>query len=281
MSPGDPCKMSAAMSIRAAVLALLAGLPLIASGAETEDVVPSLPLDPVKECLSGNPTVRSSVQTVVVRARDRIGSERTLRANVYWKRFDDGFSRLLASFKEPEDINGAGFLLIEQEGANQMFLYMPELRKIRRVNSQMMKGKIFGTDFSYEDFARLQGVVGEEDLQRRPDSELDGRPVYVIEGRAPPEAGSAYEFARMFIDKERCVPVKTELYERGGTLRKVLTAREESISREGGLWIPRELLMRDVRDQTETTLMIESIEIGKSISDRVFSLGQLERVERR
>ena len=234
----------------------------------------------VSECAGRNVPVTSSIQGLEMRARDRIGSERTLRAKVWWKRFPDGYTRVLATFSEPSDIEGSGLLMIQIDGPTQMFLYAPEIRKTRRVTSQMLKGKIFGTDFSYEDFQRVQGAGTAEDMVRLPDSEVDGVEVYVMEGHTPPEAGSAYERSLSFIDKRTCVPIRTELYEKGGSLLKVLIAPPDRIEDTEGMWLPRELVMQDVRDHTQTTLVIESIEVNKKIPNKLFRFDRLERTSR-
>ena len=95
-----------------------------------------------------------------------------------------------------------------------------------------------------------------------------------------PEAGSAYERSLSFVDKRTCVPIRTELYEVGGRLRKLLTANPDRIEDTQGLWLPRELVMEDVRDQTQTTLVIESIEVNKEIPNKLFRVDRLERTSR-
>lgn len=235
------------------------------------------PVEPVTACMARNAPEVTSVQTIEMRAKDRIGAERSIRGKVYWKRFDDGFSRVLAHFSEPMDIDGTRLLLIGKAERNDMFLYMPAVRKVRRINSQSMKGNIFGTDFSYEDFERLQGMSGRAEARRLADAELNGRPVYVLATRPPPDSGSAYERVVSHVDRETCVPLKIELFERGERLRKVLTAEREKVKREGDIWVPHEIVMRDLRDDTETRLVVDEIEVGAEIPDRTFSVTKLER----
>jgi outer membrane lipoprotein-sorting protein len=79
-----------------------------------------------------------------------------------------------------------------------------------------------------------------------------------------------------FIDKETCVPLRTESYERGDELRKLLTADSSTITREGALWVPRQQTMKDLRDQTQTDLVIEQIEIDAKIHRKMFSARELE-----
>jgi hypothetical protein len=238
---------------------------------------PALDSGSVTECMARNVPKKTSLQTIEMRARDRIGAERSIRGKIYWKRFDDGFSRVLAKFSAPVDIDGARLLMIGKKNRNDIFLYMPAVKKVRRINSQTVRGNIFGTDFSYEDFERLQGMSGEVKAERMPDADLDGRPVYVLVSRPPPDSGSAYEKAVSYVDQETCVPLKVELFEGGERLRKVLSSDPDKIARADGLWLPREVLMRDLRDQTETRLVIDEIEVGAKIPDRCFSTTALER----
>jgi hypothetical protein len=220
---------------------------------------------------------RSSVQSVELRAKDRTGAERSLRAKIYWKRFEDGNPRVLARFSEPADIDGAGLLMIGTGGRADLFLYMPEVKKVRRITSQMMKGTLFGTDFSYEDLERMQGMQGKAAVERLPDAELDGTPVKVSATRPPADSGSSYERVVSFVDASTCVPLKIEMYEVGDRLRKVLVAERSEIKQHDGIWIPHKVVMRDLRDDTETALIVHQIEPEAEIADRTFSQTTLER----
>jgi outer membrane lipoprotein-sorting protein len=245
--------------------------------AQSEDVAPGGDAKAINDCVAKNFPAKTSIQTLSLKATDRIGSERTIRAVVHWKRADDGKSRVRALFSEPLDIAGSALLMLQTSGPTDVFLYTPALKKTRRISSQAMKGSIYGTDFSFEDFARLQGVGVEQSLTRLPDASLDGRPVYVIEARAPEISESAYRRGVSWIDRETCVPTKVELYEAGDRLRKVLTAPHQRVEKHGDGWLPHELVMVDERDQTRTVLTVEKLEVGAAVSDRTFSLAQLER----
>jgi outer membrane lipoprotein-sorting protein len=258
------------------LLAALQFVPAFAR-AQAEDAVPAGDPKAINACVAKNFPAKTSIQTLSLKATDRIGSERTIRAVVHWKRADDGKSKVRALFSEPLDIAGSALLMLQTSGPTDVFLYTPALKKTRRISSQAMKGAIYGTDFSFEDFARLQGVGIEQTLTRLPDADLDGRPVHVLEARAPEISESAYRRGVSWIDRETCVPTKVELYEVGDRLRKVLTAPHARVEKHGDSWLPHELVMVDQRDQTRTVLTVEKIEFGAAVPDRTFSLAQLER----
>ena len=164
-----------------------------------------------------------------------------------------------------------------KSGANDMFLYTSELRKVKRVTAEGAGGSLFGTDFSYEDFERWQLLNKPGKQKRLPDTELDSRPVYVLETRPDADSGSSYERIVSFVDKETCVVIKTESYEPGDRLRKVLTASPDAILEEAGIHVASEVMMQDVRDETHTAVIVEDLSIDRDIPDGEFTISRLSR----
>ena len=263
------------MRVLYAILTGVLMLPLHGHATEAEDGVTE-----VAQCLEKNLPKKTSLQTVEFRARDRVGAERIIRARIYGKLFDDGFRRALIRFTRPADVNGSALLIIEKEGDNDLFLFSPDMGRTRRVTTHMAAGSLFGTDFSYEDFERLQGLANNTKNERRPDAVIGDTPVYVLATQPDPNAVSMYEEVVLYVDKRTCVPLKVESYEKGGRLRKVLEVDPGQITQEHGIWIPRELRIEDKRDQTETRLVIEEIEVDEEIPDRRFRLAELDRRRR-
>lgn len=229
----------------------------------------------VRTCMEKNTPANDSVQTIELRARDRSGYEQVLQADTYWKRFPDMQSKILMHFSEPADIRGARFLIIENKPQNDMYLYMPGLFKVRKITSKRISSSILGTDFSYEDYERLHGVFTDLKAEQYPDAILDGRPVYVI--NSYPEGDSGYEKITTYIDIETCVSLKTELFEHGHQLRKTLTVDPSDIKKEGELHVPRELLMRDLRDKTETRLLVLEFKMDVPLDDELFDPKHLKQ----
>jgi hypothetical protein len=226
-------------------------------------------------CMEKNTPATSSVQSIELRARDRSGYEQVLEADTYWKRGADQQSRILMHFNEPVDIRGARFLIVENTPQNDMYMYMPGLFKVRKITSKRISSSILGTDFSYEDYERLHGVFTNTRSEQYPDDVLDGRPVHVI--NSYPEGDSGYEKIKTYIDIETCVALKTELFESGHQLRKTLTVNPDDITKEGNIHVPRTLLMRDLRDKTETRLRVQAIKTDVALDDDLFDPAQLKK----
>lgn len=250
------------------LLALL--LPLLSCTANAAEI-PQV----IRECLESNLPKTTAMQSIELRARDRSGYEQVLEADVYWKRFENDRARVLMYFSEPVDIRGARFLVIQNEPQNDMYIYMPGLFKVRKITSRKISNSIMGTDFSYEDFERLQGIVSDLKAEQFPDSTLSGRDVYVF--NSYPSGESGYEKIGTSIDKQSCIALKMELFEKGHKLRKELTIDPASISKEGNIHVPTDILMRDLRDKTETRLLVKNVSTGVELEDSLFDPEQLKK----
>lgn len=231
----------------------------------------------IEACIKQNLPAATSVQSIELRARDRGNYEQVMHADVFWKRRGEATSSVMMHFSEPVDIRGARFLIKQQEPQNEMYIYMPGLIKVRRVTSRKISSSVMGTDFSYEDFERLHGVLTDLRLEQFPDDTVSGRPVYVL--MSYPDESSGYVKIASYIDKQTCVVLKTELYESGHQLRKQMTVDPAAVKKTGDIWYPADLLMKDLRDKTETRLLVRSIQTGTTLDDTLFDENQLKQAE--
>jgi hypothetical protein len=94
-----------------------------------------------------------------------------------------------------------------------------------------------------------------------------------------PEADSGYDRITTYIDVETCVSLRTELFEKDQQLRKVLTINADDIRNEGNIFIPHALLMKDLRDKTETRMIVEDVHIDVPLEDALFDPEQLKKIK--
>jgi len=107
--------------------------------------------------------------------------------------------------------------------------------------------------------------------------DLEGRTVYVVSSKPSEANTSAYTKVLSYVDKKTCVVLKSESFEVGDRLRKVLTAKLEPMYTEKGVNAPAEVEMNDVRDQTRTLVAIEDLEVDGQIDSRSFEVSELGR----
>jgi hypothetical protein len=234
-------------------------------------------VDEINQCVRDNLPSKSSTQTVVLRSINRVGDVAESGATIFWQQDDAGLSKVLLRFSKPLEMRNSGVLMLEKEGRSpDTFLYLPATKMVRRVSSRAASSSLFGTDFSYEDFSRLVGMASDSAKERGEDSEIAGRPTYVVSATPRPESGSSYERVVSFVDQETCVPLRIESYEDGGRLRKRLSADISKLSREGSSWVSLHQTMEDLRDETRTEVVIEAIDTDAKIHRKMFSTHELE-----
>jgi outer membrane lipoprotein-sorting protein len=240
------------------------------AGEETGDV------EIVRKCLAANVPQQTSEQAVTFTAVDRTGFVTESTARLYWRRFDNG-SRSTLCFSSPPDLRGSAVLLIAKEDRADIFMYLPELRKVRRINKRSVSGSVLGTDFSYEDLERLQGMSQERDLKRLEDAEIEGRAVYVVEGRPARGEESEYDRIVSHVDKETCVPLRMELFEGEDRTLKVLQTSHERVERSEAGFFPMWLRMDDAKAGTHTELVVHEIRTEHEIPEKTFTQRALEQ----
>jgi outer membrane lipoprotein-sorting protein len=229
----------------------------------------------VRDCAERNLPRRSARQQLVLE-RSVAGAEgRRLEATLLWKRDEGELSRLRVTVDAPQQERGTAFLLIEREGEDEMFSYLPEYKKVRRITSRAITGSFLGTDLSYEDFQQLQGLADDARIARLPDGSIDGRPVYVLEGTPAADNGSAYERVLSYFDRETCVLLRAELT--GKDVEREVEVAWADVERVGERWIPKRLTLYDRKKRSETRLSIRETEWDIELPDRLFTETELAK----
>jgi len=258
-----------------AVGALAAGLLAAPPSRAVEEAAPQggPSADEIEACVRANLPSKSSIQEVTVRVNGKAGMTTDSHIKIHWQMGEDQLSNVLLRFDAPADMRGSALLLIEKPGRNDMFMYLPELKRVRRVTGPSLSGGMFGTDFTYAQFERLQGVARDLEVTRMPDAEIDGTPVRVLAHE--PADDPEFDYVLSYIDAERCVPLKTEFFESGRHLRKVLETDPASVRQVDGLWIPHTLVMKDLDQGTSTEFHVDSIQVNAPIHRKIFTQANL------
>jgi len=266
------------MMVRSSLALLCLTLAATAS-AEGKKPPAEMSAQEIQACAQRNFPTESMVQTVRMVSVDRMGVERVLEAEMFWQKDPQTqLSNVLLTFDNPPELRGASVLVIEKKPQNDMFMFLPELGKTRRITTQMVQGNMMGTDFSYEDFQRLQGMISSLETKRLDDETISDRKAFVTDSVPASDVSSEYARIRAWVDQETCVPLQVEFYTKDdSTPVKRMTTNPKSYSQEKTGFIPREIAMKDLRTETATTIVIEKLKIGVPIERKRFSAAELER----
>ncbi len=233
------------------------------------------------ECLQRTRPLTNTVRTIRLVSQDRVGEEHLLRGKVYGGLSRTGFRTLLLELSDPESVRGLPVLITERTGANHMFVSPAGLPIVRQIRGAPGSSNLFGTDFSYEDVERLYGLDLPSETHKLGSSEtpMEGRPFWLLE-TTPDQETSSYERIVSLIDEETCVLVRAEMFESGFTPRKILTSNPDSVTREGSTWVARDIMIRDLRDGTQTRLVIDDVDLAAEHVGVPFTPEELEQYKR-
>ncbi|MEN8131749.1 MAG: outer membrane lipoprotein-sorting protein [Pseudomonadota bacterium] len=126
----------------------------------------------------------------------------------------------LTIFDRPPDVKGTAFLsfshILEPD---DQWLYMPALKRVKRIASRNKSGPFMGSEFAYEDLASFE--VDKYSYAYLREVTFDGRSAFVVENY-PRYEHSGYQRQIVWVDKERYIPLKIEFYDRKNELLKTL-----------------------------------------------------------
>ncbi len=184
-------------------------------------------------------------------------------------------------FSSPRDIAGTATLTqakIEPSDDDQ-WLYLPAVKRVKRISSSNRTGKFVGSEFSFEDL----GSQEVEDntyrwLRDEPCPTAPGLTCHVIEGY-PKNARSGYSKRTTWVDNQEFRLHKTDFYNRRGDLEKTLTATGHQ-QYVGKYWRPARLDMQNVQTGKSTTLLQTNYSFGTGLGEGDFNAQRLPRLSR-
>ncbi len=184
------------------------------------------------------------------------------------KKYED-LKKIYIRFDSPADIDGTAFLTWENRGRDDdQFLFLPSLRRVRRIVSSQKESRFVNTDFTYEDMQLRE--VPEDSHRLLREEKWSGFDCWVIESE-PVDSGSTQYGKRVsWIVKDALVPIKTEYFDKRGTgIVKIYKAAR--LERIDGIWTPMEYEMHDLKQDHRTLMKITEIRYNQGVEDRMFT----------
>jgi len=182
-------------------------------------------------------------------------------------------SRQIIWFLAPARDKGVAFLKIEHSDAeDDMLLWLPAFKKVRRIKSSQKGESFMGSDMSYEDMTSRE--LSEYSYELLGEETLDGRLCWLLLSIPDEAVESSYSRIVSWVEKSSALPLKEEFYDRAGTLFKrktIVYKRVESYV------LPSEIFMEDLQNGSSTRLSITEQEVDKGYGEDVFQEKNLSR----
>ncbi len=180
----------------------------------------------------------------------------------------------LTIFDEPKDVRGTAFLNHSHTGKpDDQWLYLPSVKRVKRIASRNKSGPFMASEFAYEDLSSFELAKFKFTWLR--DDTLDGEAVFVVE-QVPVDEFSGYSKSIVWIDQAEYRPRKIEFYDRKNTLLKTLVMSDyrQYLNK---YWRPLKLQMTNHQTGKSTDLLVRDIEFGKGRTDADFDTNALQR----
>jgi hypothetical protein len=215
--------------------------------------------------------------TGVVEISTRKGSMQALKRRLHIAaKFMQGRLHTYAVFREPQYVRGMTFLGVEPddpEASEQQFVYLPSMRKIRRVSGSQPTDSFLGTDLSYHDFQRQRlDRYRSLGLSR---STFAGEPVLRI--RMEPRFDAPYSSVEYVIAESDRAILATDYRKRSSerAYKRMSMPRARIVSGERCA-VPTLIRVEDDQRGTRTELVISELRTDAPIDDSLFTTAALE-----
>ena len=186
---------------------------------------------------------------------------------------DDG-DKSLTIFDQPRDVKGTALLsFTHKTGPDDQWLYLPALKRVKRIASNNKSGPFMGSEFAYEDITSQE--VDKYTYKFLRDDTLDGLDVFVFE-RDPIDKKSGYTRQVIWLDKEHYKERKIEYYDRKNVLLKTLLFTDYNLYLDK-YYRAHDMYMVNHQTGKSTRLLQSNFNFEVELTDRDFDKNSLKR----
>jgi hypothetical protein len=213
----------------------------------------------------------SVMQMLLINRRNRT-RERTVR---FLSKDYGEDSKSIFYFRSPADVKGTAFLQFEYDDPSReddRWLYLPALKKVKRISGSSQSDYFMGTDFTYDDLG--DRAVDEDDHTLLGEEDVDSLKCWLVESR-PKDEDYMYSKTVRWIRQDALIAIRVEFYDRQGDLLKVLNTPEIGI--QDGFWTVFRFEMDNLLENHQTVLELKEVHYNTGLEDDLFRVSTLER----
>lgn len=194
-------------------------------------------------------------------------TSRTITSRTYAAGDKKSFTEYLSPARE----QGTKMLKLE----NQLWIFSPSTDRTIQISGHMLRQSVMGSDLSYEDMMDDRKLTEVYSAEISGEELTDGRKTYVLSLTAR-VTDAAYHSRKMWIDAERFVPLREELFAKSGQLLKRTTLSD--VVQTDGRWFPKTILYKDMLKQGDgTEFRISTIKFNQQIPEYIFTKAALKQ----
>ncbi len=210
---------------------------------------------------------------MILRQKSGQESERELRMKTL--EIEGNGNRSIVVFDRPRDVRGTALLThVNLNDSDEQWLYLPALKRVKRISSSNIAGSFMGSEFSFEDMKSAE--VHKYDYQYLRDEDCGELQCTVVE-RYPKEKGSGYTRQVVWRDKDELRIWKIHYFDRKESHLKTLTFSDYKLH-ENKYWYADYMSMVNHQSGKSTDLVWSEYEFGTGLDEKDFTSTGLKRV---
>jgi len=189
-----------------------------------------------------------------------------------------GVDRKMMFFLAPADVKDTSFMSWSYDDGrdDDQWIYLPALRRVKRISSDSKNDSFMGSDFTYDDLGERHPSEDRHTVIR--EEKLNGEDCYVVES-VPLGDDDAFSKTVSWIAKEKWIGLQREYYNDRGKVYKTLSI--EKFEKIDGYWVITDMLMEDHNRSHSTRIEMKNVEFDTGLNDGFFSERQMQRGPRR
>ena len=192
---------------------------------------------------------------------------RTIESRSWGEGEEKAFTEYLAPARE----KGTKMLKLK----DKLWMYSPSTDRTIHISGHMLRQSVMGSDLSYEDMMEDPKLTNHYDAAVTGTESFDGRSCWVLELKAK-TTDVAYFMRKIWVDQERVIPLKEELYAKSGKLLKNLEMKD--VKKIQDRWFPMRMIFKDMLKRGEgTEFIIMDIKFDQDIPEHIFSKASLRK----
>jgi len=228
----------------------------------------------IVENVYNRPTGNDQTADLTMSLVNSRGDERVRIINQFLKDFGD-MEKKIMFFVSPADVYNTSFMnwSYDEVGKDDdQWIYLPALKRVKRISSDSKSDYFMGSDFTYDDLGDRHPSSDTHKLLR--EEEIDGEMCYVVES-TPKEEEYMYSKTITWIVKDKWIGKKKEFYDEDDELLKTLTVKESVTLKDVIVITISE--MHNVQSDHKTIMKLENVQVNTGVSDNKFTERMMKR----
>lgn len=220
-------------------------------------------------CAAANSPDKYFSQTAQFVTRNARGESRDLQLRLLGVR-EQASLNLNLRVNQPPAMAGTSILIKEQEGGDDIRLFLPGSGRVQMLTGDMAASKLLGTDFSYLDIKQMYGAFKAGEASMSEPQEVAGRKTHQLVIKPAGLEMANYDVVHAFFDEATCVPLRVEFRTSEGEVVRKLEADVSSLSSLENKHFATIYTLFDLQAETQTRVEFSKMTFDEKISSGAF-----------